>query len=282
MTMIEAVDVGSEVALKVLGADRMVHAVDASLDVAPHTLDVVGVDPPSDIHLGVMLDGLMGIPKTGESVIAGEVIGIDHLAVRNVFLNHRKQCVGLHVRDYLDDGLPALFYQTSDYGLSCGSPAPFSWPPPADVGLIDFDLSEQNGMALGHQRANLLEHPPSCLVSDSAFPLQLLGRYSRSGRGQEKHGVEPRTERSTGLVEDGVGRRRDLISAEFTAIDLPSCYPVVFGDPLAICASNPIRPTGLFQEVKTGIIVRELGIELLLRVLLHEPIIAGAIRVVKG
>ena len=54
--MIEPVHVGIEVALEVLGADRMIHAVNAPLGVAPKSFDVVGMGAASDVLLGRVLD----------------------------------------------------------------------------------------------------------------------------------------------------------------------------------------------------------------------------------
>ena len=61
--MIEPVDVGIKVGLEMLGADCVVYPVDSPLDVAPHTLNVVGVGPSRYVFFGRVVDRLVGVSK---------------------------------------------------------------------------------------------------------------------------------------------------------------------------------------------------------------------------
>ena len=154
--------------------------------------------------------------------------------------NHGNQCLGLHVRDHLDHGLPAAFYHAGDDGFASGSPAPLPWPLAPDVGLVNLNLAEEGDTVLGHELADLLEHPPGRLVGDADLPFKLLGRYARPGGSHEEHGMEPRLEGSRGLVEDGVRRGRYLSPTEFATVDLAARDAVVFGDFLALGAGHTV------------------------------------------
>ena len=80
--MIEPVDVGIEVSLQVLEADSMIHAVNAPLGIAPKTFDIVGVSPASDVLLGTVDNGFVGIPQAGQPVVS----------------SHARQCKWLRCR----------------------------------------------------------------------------------------------------------------------------------------------------------------------------------------
>ena len=124
--------------------------------------------------------------------------------------------------------------------------------------------------------------PPSRLVSDAGFPLQLLGGNAGAGRGHEEYRVEPSLERCTGLVEDGVGSWGDVGATEFTRVDLAALNAVMAGYLIALGAMNAVRPTGLFDEFKARIFVWELLLKVLYRVLFHATMVSGKVRVVKG
>ena len=83
-------------------------------------------------------------------------------------------------------------------------------------------------------------------------------------------------------MEDGVGGGGDLGPAEFAAVDLAARDAVVLGDFLALGAGHAVGPAGCFEEVQAGVVIGELGVELLNRVLFDAPMIARNIRVVKG
>ena len=193
----------------------------------------------------------MGVSETGESVVATEFIGVDDgvPTVPNVLLNHRDKSVGLDVRDNLYDSPPASFDHARNDGFPRSPTAPFAWAPSADVGFVNFHVTKQDNVVLGHEGADLLEHPPGRLVGDSQFPLKLLGRYARASGSHEEHGVEPRLEGSGGLVEDGVCRGGYVGSTEFAAVDLPASDSVVAGHPLTLGAGDAVGPASVLEEV---------------------------------
>ena len=113
-----------------------------------------------------------------------------------------------------------------------------------DVGLVNLDLAKEGDTVLGHELADLLEHPPGRLVGDADLPFKLLCRYARPGGSHEEHGVKPGAKRSRGLVEDGICRGGYLGAAELAAIDLSALDAVVGSDLLAGKAGDAIGPAG--------------------------------------
>ena len=71
-TVVKTVDLGIDVPLHILGGDGIVGTVDAPFDVAPNPFDAVDVGGPSDVVLGGMVNGLMGITKDQPLVISAE------------------------------------------------------------------------------------------------------------------------------------------------------------------------------------------------------------------
>ena len=250
MPTIESVDVGVEIGLKVFGADNVVDAVDAALDVAPHAFDVVGVDSPSDVLFGMVSDSGVEVTESAKPVVAGHFVGVDHLPSGDVLLNHRYEGTGLNVGNDFDNGLAVPFHHTRNDSLSSRSTTALAGPLAADVSLIDFDLPKELEVALGHEFADLVEHTPSRLVGDAKLTLQLLGGNARAGGGHEEHGVEPGAQRSGGLVEDGVGGRGDVRAAVFATVDLAASNAVVGGDVLTGNAVDAVGPSGVLNELQ--------------------------------
>ena len=71
VSMIEAVDVGVQVALEILGADDVVNAVDTPLGVAPEPFDVVGMGAARHVLLGTVDHGFVGIAKARQVIVGG-------------------------------------------------------------------------------------------------------------------------------------------------------------------------------------------------------------------
>ncbi len=73
----------------------------------------------------------------------------------------------------------------------------------------------------------MLEDAPGRLVSDAEFTFQLLCRDTAAGRSHQKHCVEPKPERSAGMLHNGTGHRRNMMPTIVTGIDWPTCRFVV-------------------------------------------------------
>ena len=289
--MVEPEDVGVKVALEVLGADNVVNAVDAPLGVAPEPFDIVSMGAARHVLLGAVGHGFMGITKTGKAVVSPMFVGVDRRIVGvYVLLEHRDDGSSLAIGFDFHHGSALAFNHPHHNGLADGSPTSVELLRlmlvgflPADVSFVNLYLSEQGGaVLLGHQLADLGEHPPSRLVGDTGFPLQLLGGYAGPGRGHEEHRVEPSPQGSGGLVKDGVCRGGDVVAAELTGVDLAPRDPVVVRNLLALLASNTGRPSCVLEEVQAGILVWKLLLEVLYCVLFHATSLSEKVRDVKG
>ena len=75
-------------------------------------------------------------------------------------------------------------------------------------------------------------------------------------------------------VEDSIGCGGYLGATELATIDLPVPDSEVFGDPLTLGASYALGPSGVLEELKAGVFVGKLGIELLDGILSHVPMAA--------
>lgn len=268
--------------MQVLGTDRMVNAVDTTLDVAPEPFHVVGMDVSEHVLLGAVLDDFVVVAQAGQAGVARHVVGVDDGVWAGVLGNHGEKCPGFYIRHDLGDGLPASLYHTGHDGLTCGSTSTLARSISTDVRFINFNLVEQERVVLSHESSNLFEHPPRCLVGDADLSFQLLGGYARASGGHEEHGVEPRPERSSRLVEDGIGGWGDVIPAELAAVDLATGDAEVLGDALALGAGYTVRPSSVLDELKAGIVVGKLGVELFDCVSLHGLILSQRVRDVKG
>ena len=76
-------------------------------------------------------------------------------------------------------------------------------------------------------------------------------------------------------MKDGIGCGGYLGATELAAIDLPARNAKVFGDALALGTGDTLRPSGVFEELKAGVFIWELGIELLYGILSHVPMLHG-------
>ena len=86
--------------------------------------------------------------------------------------------------------------------------------------------------------------------------------------------MEPRAEGSGRLVEDSIGCGGYLRATELATIDFPVPDSEVLGDSLTLGASYALGPSGVLEELKAGVFIGELGIELLYGILSHVPIVA--------
>ncbi len=130
------------------------------------------------------------------------------------------------------------------------------------ISLIHFNLSGQGIDIFGHELTNLFEYPPSCFVGDTQFPLELLGRDTCLGRSHKEYSVKPRTERGVRFVEDSASSWGNMRITELTGINLPISDSVVSSDFLALLTEDTLRPASCLEEVKAGIVIRELFLKI--------------------
>ncbi len=199
--------------------------------------------------LSGMMDPPVSITVPRKDVIDRGFIGEDHAFGKNSFLNHRDHPAmgkaldfpGMDVAFSLDHSgnnrlssraasLANLLVLVPVLGLS------------AHIGFVGFKFPVGwFAIAIVQHGSDLLEHPPCGFVGDSGFPLNLLGRDSAARRRHEVDRVEPKPERSRGLVVDRVRRWVDMVPAEIATVGRPAGDPMVLRHPVADFAANAIR-----------------------------------------
>lgn len=288
--MIEPEHVRIQVALQVLGADYMVYAVNPSLGVAPEAFDVVRVGIPCNVLLGGMEYRFVGISQAGKAIVCGVLIGIDGSALDNVGLDHRENRNGPVVGLNLHHGVAFPFHHADYCSLAYISPARVEFLGfmliaflATHIGFVNLDFAKElEAPVLGHEFANLVEHPPCRLVGNAGFSLKLLGGNAGSGRGHEEHSVEPCPQGSAGLVEYRIGARGDMRGTSDTGINLAGLNPAMGGNFPALLAVNAGGPAQILQVFEASVFIREHLVELLQRVLFHMFKVAESSCVVKG
>jgi len=258
-----------EIGLKVLGADGMIDSRDATLGQRPEALDSVGVGILIDIDLSTMLNSLVPVSSIGNPIVAVELIGIDDGSPSHVTLDEGHDGGAFDIGDNRCGDMPLPLDYADDGGFALGSPSSLAPSDSAEVGLIDFNLTVKRDSIFAEQCPDLPEHSPSSLVSDSSYPLKLFGRMPRAGSGHPEHGIEPGRERSSRLVEDGVGSRINLVSAIIALVARSALNPVVLCHLVANWAMQSVWPSVILQPLKNRIIVREVTLELTETVLLE-------------
>src|SRR5271157_3446372 len=103
--MVVAENVRIKIRLKVKRADMVIDTINTTLDCRPKSFDCVDVGITADILLSSVLDNLMGISQSFNTVIAGKFIRKDDCLILfgNIVYNHRKQGISLNIGNYLCD-----------------------------------------------------------------------------------------------------------------------------------------------------------------------------------
>jgi hypothetical protein len=110
--------------------------------------------------------------------------------------------------------------------------------------------------------SNLLEHPPCGFVSDSDFPLDLLGGNSTTGGSHQVDSIEPKPERGRGLVVNGVRRGVDMVPAEIATVGRSACNPMMFGHPVTVLAKDAIGIEMIPEPFQAGCVSGKYRIEM--------------------
>jgi len=258
--MVVPKNVRIKIRLKVKRANRVINAVNATLDSAPKGFHSVDMGNATNILLGGVLDYFMGIAQPFNLIVAGKLIGKDNGFVfsGNLRFNHREQYPSLDIGDYLCDSVPLAFNHSHDNRFAQCTTTTLARPLAADVGFVNLNLPGKRVNILSHEIADFLEYAPCCLVGDTQFPLELLGGDACFGGSQEEYGVKPRAERGIRFVKDSASRRGYMRTAELTGVDLAGGYPVVGGDFLTLVAVDSFGKAGFFEEVKASVFIRKL------------------------
>ena len=242
----------------------MASSIQTPLDVRPQPFNRVDVHDAPCVLLGGMVYPLVAVSELLDIVVASEFVRKD-LRVQigsDLIPEHRHKSPSLNVGDHLSN---EISFTLNDTGNDCLilQASPWVVGLPAEVCLVHFHYAGHLGFMLVHDVPNLGEYAPRCLISDSEFPLELLGRDARPCSRHQEESVKPRPERRAGMIEDRIGRGAYLVVAELALINLAILDAVVFRYPLALGAEDAIRETEFLEKFETGIVVRELSVELL-------------------
>lgn len=269
--MVVAVNVGVKVRLKVQRANRVIDAVNATLDCAPKGFNCIDVGDTGDILFSGMLHYFMGISEFSDLIVALQFIGEDGAIVRrtDVFHDHRQQGSSLNIGHNLSDCVSVALDHTHNNCLTGCTTSAFARSLSTNIGFINFNLSGKWVNAFAHKLADMGKHSPCRLVGNAKFPLKLFGGDTRLSRGHKVCGIEPRAKRSRRLVKDCSSGRRDLITAAVALIHLAGLYTVKLAGLFANWAINHFGKAVLPKPFKTGVVIGELVVEVLYTVGLH-------------
>jgi hypothetical protein len=268
--MVPAIGIRVEVVLQILVANDMMNAIDAPLDEAPKALDGVGVGIAADVDFGAVVDWTMLVARPCEAVVAGEFVGEHGGAWQDMLSDIRHQSPSFHIGCYFGDYSTVSLYHPHSNCLTSSPSATLAGPFAPDVGFVNFYLARKGVNALGHAFANQRKHAPRSLVSDTQLSFKLLGRDAAPSRGHQEYGKEPRTQRSSGLVENRIGTWRNIAVAEIAGVYLAAIDAVVLCYALTFLAIYPIWPAQVLEVFKTSILTMKLLAEVVYRKVLHR------------
>src|SRR5215469_12151107 len=263
-----------QVALQILGRNRVIDSPDSSLNQHPESLDRVGVRVPANVLARAVLHGVVNVVRwaaiveahLGDSLVSGKLVGVDDALRYDVPLNHRVNGFGTHIfdgpRQYLSLALNDSDNRSHSSIAAHRSPC-FSLAPSAVVSLVDLHRRPlQLQFAIREKRANAIKDAPRTLVSDASLALNLLCGDAAASRTHEVHRIEPSLERSRGLLKDGSLERVEVMSAMVARKRGAIAYAVVLAGLVAFHArGNAIRPAFFHNVAQAGVIVRKLVVE---------------------
>ena len=226
--------------------DVMVNSPNPALYEAPEAFDGVGVRVAHNIDFLTVLDAPMpvAVDVVSKIVIDRVVVSKDHRVGQDVFFDNAHNGVLLNVlRGVGPDA--ALPLDNADYGslfpVAASGATAIPAPASADISFVNLNsgaaLAAQRSVAVSTQhRPNLLEHPPRRLVGHSRFPFNLLCRDAAASLRHEEDSVEPRCQRSAGLVKDRASRRMNVITAMVARIGRAASQAVMFRNLFTVLA----------------------------------------------
>ena len=173
----------------------MMDSVYSSLGKTPETFDVVGMNDPISVFAIGMTDLVMGVSLFTESGISMIVVSEDNRTGCYPLLDFGIDGSGSEIGNYLGTDIPFSLNHTHDDSLFIGTTATLpTMRLPADIGVINFDLSGKRVDVLSHEFADLVEHSPGGLIGDSQFSFKLFCGDATSGRSHQEYGIEPMPE----------------------------------------------------------------------------------------
>ena len=260
----------------------------ATLNQRPKAFNTVGVNIPVDIDFGMMVNPLMPVTHSGHSVVGGELISIEDGLARYLLVNKGNDGVALNIGGNLGNNLSASLDSADDFRFPlCATPT-LALALTTYISFVNLYLTIEVSNILTKQGSNLVEHAPSCFISNTHLSLDLLGRDTTSSRSHAVDSLKPCSQRRGGFVEYSARSGINLMPAVIALIARATSNLVVLRYLVALGAVDTPRPAMLLNPLKAGLIGREFLVEICKRIFLHfSPlnyayIIAGNLHVVKG
>jgi len=170
----------------------------------PESLDPVDVHLPVDESYSVV-DPPVAKAIGDQAVVAPELIGIDEATPFHLPDRHLEEGLSLDIPDHLDTDLSSPFQDPEHRDLPGSTPAPLSFPPPAEIGLIHLDLTgegEPLGICCSDGPPEQVEEPVDRVVGKVQLPGSLPYRGIQleqlEGREEPREGY-PRSLQDTAL-----------------------------------------------------------------------------------
>lgn len=264
-----------DVVLQVLAADAVVRPVNAAFKLRPKSFDGVGVGTANNIFPACVVDANVFEPK-----LAGEVIDrqfVRHNLCRgfDVAADVSNSVVGRHVGNDGCADFPAPLDNADNRRLANRPASAQPRSATADVCLVGLNDTTQQVSTAGHKLADFVPHAVRRFVGHAELPLKLFGRDTIFALGKKENGEEPTFEARLAFVKNCPRSRVQLRPAKRAGVATPLGNAVETVG-LAAFADMP-RVTSAENVVQTGVIVRELGIEIF-KVIHGEPFVFWAER----
>jgi len=193
--MVVSESVFVHISLKVEGINTMMDSVYSSLGKTPETFDVVGMNDPISVFAIGMTDLVMGVSLFTESSIPMIVVSEDNRTGRYPLLDFGVDSSSPEIWNYLGTDVPFPLNHAHNDSLFVSTTATLpAMRLPADIGVVNLDLSGKRVDVLSHEFADLAEHSPGCLVGDSQFSFKLFCGDTTSGRSHQEYSIEPMPE----------------------------------------------------------------------------------------
>jgi hypothetical protein len=114
-------------------------------------------------------------------------------------------------------------------------------------------------LGLHGEFADLLPDAVSALVGDAELPLQFFARNAVTRGAEQIHGIEPANQRGAGIVQHGVGGRRDLKQAVRAGINPALCQLVELRAFYAASRAVHFRAAKAHRHdvFKAGVVIRK-------------------------
>ena len=198
---------------RMVRADMVEGAVDATFQYRPDRFNAVGGNVAVDVGLNVLacavVDRLVPEEKPVHSEIGFRLVGMQRRSLFHSRVYDGLQGSGLRVTDRQQDRFAVPLAQSHDRSLADRATAePELFPLmfigflPADICFVNFDVAGQDRFVIPARFPNAVHHEPRGLLRDSNFLRQLQRRNRLAGRDHEVHGVNPLVERNVGPLED--------------------------------------------------------------------------------